>query len=59
MNLKNEIKNAFSVVFIGVGLAMGIAVLVLNILEGIDGNTSIKLLSLGIITYGLHLLQIK
>lgn len=57
--MKNEIKNAFSVVFIGVGLAMGIAVLVLNILEGIDGNTSIKLLSLGIITYGLHLLQIK
>lgn len=53
----NEIKKLISLIFIGVGLAMGIAVLVLSILEGIDNNTAIKLLSLGAIAYGLYLLQ--
>ncbi len=53
----NEIKKLISLIFIGVGLAMGIAVLVLSILKGIDNNTAIKLLSLGAISYGLYLLQ--
>lgn len=54
-NSKNG--NLKSLIFKSVGLAMGIAVFVLNILGNIDQDTSIKLLSVGMIAYGLYLLQ--
>ncbi len=55
----NEMKKLISLILSGIGLAMGIAVLVLNILGNIENDTSIRLLSLGVIAYGLYLLQDK
>lgn len=55
----NETKKLISLILNSVGLAMGVAVLVLNILGNIENDTSIRLLSLGVIAYGLHLLQNK
>lgn len=52
-----EQKKIISLILKSIGLAMGIAVLILNIMGNIDTDSSIKLLSLGIIAYGLYLLQ--
>lgn len=46
-----------SLVFKSVGLGLGVAVLVLNLLGNIENDNSIRLLSLGIIVYGLYLMQ--
>lgn len=56
-NSKN--KELIPLILKAIGLAMGIGVLILNILENIDNNTSIRLLSIGIIAYGLYLLGNK
>lgn len=55
----NQSKNRelTSTILKALGLAMGIAVFVLNILENIDNNTSIRLLSIGMIAYGLYLFR--
>lgn len=50
-------RNLISIILKGIGLAMGIAVFVLSILGSIENETSIKLLSLGVVAYGLYLLQ--
>lgn len=53
----SKTKSIIGTALKGIGLAMGISVLVLNILGKIENNSSIKLLSLGVIAYGLYLLQ--
>lgn len=53
----SKTKSIIGTTLKGIGLAMGISVLVLNILGKIENNSSIKLLSLGVIAYGLYLLQ--
>lgn len=50
-------KNLIGIVLKGIGLATGIAVFVLSILGNIESDAAIRLLSLGIVAYGLCLLQ--
>ncbi|CAK7085638.1 hypothetical protein CIW83_04585 [Tissierella sp. P1] len=52
-------RDLIGIILKGIGLAMGIAVFVLSILGSIENDTSIKLLSLGVVAYGLYLLQDK
>ncbi|WP_406242593.1 hypothetical protein ACF3M2_21135 [Tissierella carlieri] len=52
-------RNLIGIILKGIGLAMGIAVFVLSILGSIENDISIKLLSLGVVAYGLYLLQDK
>lgn len=54
-----KIQNLISIILRGIGLAIGIAVFVLEILGEIEVNNSIQLLSLGIVAYGLYLFQDK
>lgn len=46
-------KKTISTVFKAVGLAMGVATLVLSIMKKIDTNTAITLLSIGLIGIGI------
>ncbi|MBU5313751.1 hypothetical protein KQI38_17135 [Tissierella carlieri] len=52
-------RDLIGIILKGIGLAMGIAVFVLSILGSIENDISIKLLSLGVVAYGLYLLQDK
>lgn len=52
-----EIKKLINLILKAVGLAMGIAVLVLNILGEANPTESIKLLSIGMISFGIYLLN--
>ena len=52
-------KQLISLILIAVGLAMGIAVLVLSLLNKVDNSDAIRMLSLGFILYGIFLLQNK
>lgn len=55
--MNKNINNILSTVFKSVGLAMGIAVLVLSILKAIEVSTAIILLSIGVSCLGLSLLE--
>ena len=55
----SKIKDLFNLILKAVAVAMGIAVIVLNILDKIDIKTSIILLGIGIFCIGLYLLDDK
>lgn len=55
----SKIKDLFNLILKAVALAMGIAVVVLNILDKIDVKTSIILLGIGMCCIGLYLLDDK
>lgn len=55
----SKIKDLFNLILKAVALAMGIAVVVLNILDKIDVKTSIILLGIGMFCIGLYLLDDK
>lgn len=55
----SKIKNLFNLILKAVAVAMGVAVIVLNILGKIDIKTSIILLGIGIFCIGLYLLDDK
>ncbi len=50
-------KSIKLLIFNVVALAMGVAVLVLNILSKIDTETAIRLLSIAVISLGINLLE--
>lgn len=52
-------KSFRKVIFKGIGLAMGIATLVLNIIKPIDSKSAISLLSIGLICLGIDQLENK
>lgn len=55
----SKIKDLFNLILKAVAVAMGVAVIVLNILDKIDIKTSIILLGIGIFCIGLYLLDDK
>lgn len=55
----SKIKDLFNLILKAVAVAMGIAVIVLNILDKTDIKTSIILLGIGIFCIGLYLLDDK
>ena len=55
----SKIKDLFNLILKAVAVAMGVAVIVLNILGKIDIKTSIILLGIGIFCIGLYLLDDK
>lgn len=55
----SKIKDLFNLILKAVALAMGIAVVVLNILDKMDVKTSIILLGIGMFCIGLYLLDDK
>lgn len=58
-NNKTNIAEIISLVFKGITLAMGVAVVVLNLLGMLDTNTGITLLGLGVFSAGVALLNNK
>lgn len=50
-------KNLIHLILRAVALGVGIATLVLNIIGNIDGNTSITLLSVGLVCLAIAALQ--
>ena len=54
---ESKIKEIFNLTLKAVALAMGVAVIVLNVLEKIDTKTSIILLGIGMFCIGLNLLE--
>ncbi len=54
-----KINKLINLILKGIGLAMGIAVLVLNILGEMDVNSSIKLLAIGMTAFGIYALNEK
>lgn len=46
-------KDLKKLIFRSIGLAMGVATLVLNIINKLEGNTAITLLSIGLICLGI------
>lgn len=52
-----KLKKIKSLIFKVVALAMGIAVLVLNILSKIETNSAIRLLTIAVICLGISLLE--
>ena len=50
-------KSIFSIALKGIGVAMGIAVIVLNILGTLTVDTAISLLSIGVTALGLAAFQ--
>ena len=55
----SKVKEIFNLTLKGITLAMGIAVVVLNVLEKIDIKTSVILLGIGMFCIGLYLLDEK
>ena len=55
----SKVKEIFNLVLKAIALAMGIAVVVLNVLEKIDIKTSVILLGIGMFCIGLYLLDEK
>ena len=55
----SKIKDLVNLIFKAVALAMGIAVVVLNILDKIDTKSSIIMLGIGIACIGIYLLDEK
>ena len=55
----SKIKDLFNLILKAVAVAMGVAVIVLNILDKLDIKTSIILLGIGIFCIGLYLLDDK
>lgn len=56
---KNKVNQIISLVFKGVGMAMGIATLVLSILGNIENDTAITMLAIGVSCLGIAQLQGK
>lgn len=50
-------KNIISIALKGVALAMGVAVIVINILGSLTANTAINLLGIGLVALALEALQ--
>ena len=55
----NKIKDLINLIFKAVAIAMGIAVLVLNILNKIDVKSSIIMLGIGMVSISINLLSNK
>lgn len=53
----NKFASIRSKIFKGLALALGVAVLVLNILNEIETKTSLILLSLAIVSFGIDSLE--
>ena len=58
-NSNTKLKDLINLIFKAVALAMGIAVVVLNILDKIDTKSSIIMLGIGIACIGIYLLDEK
>ena len=58
-NSNTKLKDVINLIFKAVALAMGIAVVVLNILDKIDTKSSIIMLGIGIACIGIYLLDEK
>lgn len=56
---KKDFKSLIDLILIGIGLAMGIAVVVLNLLSQIDEKNSISMLGIGLFCISLSLLNQK
>ena len=56
-NPSQKIKKIINLIFKAVTLAMGVAVVVLSILNEIDSNSAITLLGIGLFCAGMSLLQ--
>ncbi len=57
MEKKMKADNIFHVVFTGVGLAMGVAALVLNALGAANASTEITLLAIGLFALAMSALD--
>lgn len=58
-NSNTKLKDLINLIFKAISLAMGIAVVVLNILDKIDTKSSIIMLGIGIACIGIYLLDEK
>lgn len=58
-NSNTKLKDVINLIFKAISLAMGIAVVVLNILDKIDTKSSIIMLGIGIACIGIYLLDEK
>ena len=58
-NSNTKLKDLIDLIFKAISLAMGIAVVVLNILDKIDTKSSIIMLGIGIASIGIYLLDEK
>ena len=58
-NSNTKLKDLIDLIFKAISLAMGIAVVVLNILDKIDTKSSIIMLGIGIACIGIYLLDEK
>ena len=58
-NSNTKLKDLINLIFKAISLAMGIAVVVLNILDKIDTKSSIIMLAIGIACIGIYLLDEK
>ena len=58
-NSNTKLKDLINLIFKAISLAMGIAVVVLNILDKIDTKSSIIMLGIGIASIGIYLLDEK
>lgn len=58
-NSNTKLKDLINLIFKAISLAMGIAVVVLNILDKIDTKSSIIMLGIGIACIGIYLLNEK
>ena len=58
-NSNTKLKELINLIFKAISLAMGIAVVVLNILDKIDTKSSIIMLGIGIACIGIYLLDEK
>ena len=56
---KNKLKDLINLIFKAVALAMGVAVIVLNILNQIEVKNSIVMLGIGLFCIGIYLLNDK
>ncbi|WP_195985997.1 helix-turn-helix transcriptional regulator [Clostridium sp. D33t1_170424_F3] len=56
---KTNFKEIISLIFKGVALAMGIAVVVLSVLDGLDVKSGITMLGIGLTSLALYTLQTK
>ena len=56
---KNKIKDLINLIFKAIALSMGVAVIVLNILNQIEVKNSIVMLGIGLFCMGIYLLNDK